>query len=885
MEDEYDIYGDLEGFEEAAAQDNKVVQELNAQIAELREQIAKKEHEKQDTIARNTILLENISSLLVTAKAELKRKDAVIADIRRERDNVAFRRKRPVKRHDQGTQTTLVRLLSREVQTEVEGEPHRIKREQQTTEWHRERKRVEDDHRRPERDRFKVKERVPVRERLGSRPVMARQEMKHAYGRRARGRTHEEERERERQARRGPRSPDAGRHPVRFRSPVRVKAEESSVPDSASDIELSRAFIPMNRKELDRYVKEIGREQSRSPVVVGGSKQDKSLEEVSGADLWDKRPRKKSKTPKKHRKQASKTPVKQKSPAIIQSDEIGTTACGSSVLSPVKSEDIEQRMSALHGHPPLPEPPELVIPPPEPPIIEQVPELPLEDEAKLNDSRELKIIESCDELGTPKGEPTVEDVRNLSAETVIERSRVEDDEDLEDGEIITPVPSPATPAKENIENAKRNAKIAIAVAQLAQETRNKLEQQEAEINSEQKVKEKSTKLKRKRADRPPQVEPNPVQAPVEVAPPAKEPTPEQDKTKHKRNLNGAFEPPTAPETSRRNTFSGTVISDKGKRRQRLSEPGSAVAAVPKVANKNTEVLHKLFGSDDDSSFVVVAPPEEQKAVAVAHGKRKRTESAGEEGMDGKKSRKVEVVGEAAKESILTEEKRSAGTDESEEVGEIRKDADESTVVDVNMVVAENESELDSKEEQQVKNAVEIEETPEDKPVTEDDNETVKSDSATSIESKDVTAESESIAAVQSAETLKSDSATSVESESSASLNRTAQSEDNEPAQNGTEVPEDKVEPDINQDVTQKEEMDESQIEKVVAANVEEDKLTPASADTTNHPHDAIVVSNKYCEYRIEDDNEAETTFYVTRKKKKKTKSKSRNASLNASGAN
>uniref|UniRef100_A0A1Q3EYL0 Uncharacterized protein n=1 Tax=Culex tarsalis TaxID=7177 RepID=A0A1Q3EYL0_CULTA len=883
MEDEYDIYGDLEGFEEAAAQDNKVVQELNAQIAELREQIAEKEHEKQDTIARNTILLENISSLLVTAKAELKRKDAVIADIRRERDNVAFRRKRPVKRHDQGTQTTLVRLLSREVQTEVEEEPHRIKREQQTTEWHRERKRVEDDHRRPERDRFKVKERVPVRERLGSRPVMARQEMKHAYGRRARGRTHEEERERERQARRGPRSPDAGRHPVRFRSPVRVKAEESSVPDSASDIELSRAFIPMNRKELDRYVKEIGREQSRSPVVVGGSKQDKSLEEVSGADLWDKRPRKKSKTPKKHRKQASKTPVKQKSPAIIQSDEIGTTACGSSVLSPVKSEDIEQRMSALHGHPPLPEPPELVIPPPEPPIIEQVPELPLEDEAKLNDSRELKIIESCDELGTPKGEPTVEDVRNLSAETVIERSRVEDDEDLEDGEIITPVPSPATPAKENIENAKRNAKIAIAVAQLAQETRNKLEQQEACFD--QKVKEKSTKLKRKRGDRSPQVEPKPVQVPAEVVLPAKESTHEQDKTKHKRNLNGAFELPTAPETStsRRNTFSGTAMNDKGKRKQRLSEPGSAVAAaVPKMANKKTEVLHKLFGSDDDGSFVVAVPPEEQTAVAVVHGKRKRTESAGEV-MDSKKSRKVEVVDEAPKETILTEEKRSAGTDESEEVGEVCKDADESIV--------EDESELDSKEERQVQKAVEVEENPPDKPVAKDENETLKSDSAVSIESKDVTAESETIAAIQSAETLKSDSATSVESESSASLNRTAQSEENEiaseneQASNGTEVPENEVELHYNQDVTQKEKIDESQIEQVVAANVEEDKRTPASADTTNHPHDAIVVSNKYCEYRIEDDNEAETTFYVTRKKKKKTKSKSRNASLNASGAN
>ncbi|KAL1400147.1 hypothetical protein pipiens_007682 [Culex pipiens pipiens] len=808
MEDDYDIYGDLEGFEEEAAQDNKVVHELNAQIAELRERIAEKEHEKQDTIARNTILLENISSLLVTAKAELKRKDAVIADIRRDRDNAAFRRKRNVQRHDQGTQTTLVRLLSREVQTEGEA-PSRVVKREREAEWKWERKRVEEDQRRREEERLKVKERVPVRERLGGRVVMSHQNRK-----RGRGRNREEERERERQARRGPRSPEVERHPVRFRSPVRVKAEESSVPDSASDIELSRAFIPMNRKELDRYVKEIGREQNRSP-------------DVKGEELWDTRPRKKTKTPKKHRKLVGKTPVKRKSPGIIQSDEIGTTACGSSVLSPVKSEDIEQRMSALHGHPPLPEPPKVVIPPPpEPPIIEDVPVLPLEDDAKLNDSRELKIVESSDEQVVQSEPTTVEDEQNSSAETVIERSRVEDDVDLEDGEVITPAPSPAPPSKEEIAETKRIAKIAQAVAQLAQETKIKLEQKETD--SPLKTKVKQVKLKRKRADRSPKVEPNPEVLPVKVAPPPKEPSPEQDpQTKHKRNLNGAFELPDQPTTQRRNTFSGALVNAKAKRKPRLSEPGSTKV----TAAKKTEALHELFGTDDENSFVVAPPPEEEVS---AHGKRKRTESAGEV-VESKKSRKVEDA---------SKEEKSAGTDESEGVTK-KEVVDESVVEDEGKIIPEDKSDLNSKEEQEENEAL----------------------------TQNTTEPDEDI------ETLKSDSATSVESATTDQSDQQEIVSGSEPAFNGFDDPEGKAdEPTVNhdEDVPKMEEIDDPKHEEAAAAD-EDDK--------PNHPPETIVVSNKYCEYRIEDDNEVETTFYVTRKKKRKTKSKSRNASLNASGAN
>lgn len=878
MDDEYDIYGDLEGFEAKAAQDNKVVQELKAQIAELRSQIAAKEHEKQETIARNTVLLENISSLLVTAKAELKRKDAVIADIRRDRDNAAFRRTKPVHTHDRGTQTRLVKLLSTGVQastTTTEGDGHhghRVKKEKEV-DWHWERNRVEEDHRR-DRDRFREKDRVPVRERLGNRG-MVRQELNQVRGgRRVRNRTHEEERERDRQARHGPRSPDAERmrSAVRFRSPVRVKTDDSSVPDSASDIELSRAFIPMNRKELDRYVKEIGRDQNRSPVIAEVTKPDKNSKppnDVPPSDPWDTRPRKKIKTPKKHRKRTSKTPIKQKSPKIIQSDEIGTTACGSSSLSPVKSEDIEQRMSALHGHPPLPEPPELTIPPPEPPIIEHVPELPLEDDAKLNDSRELKIIESSDEqqiIPVQAPEPTVvEDEPNTSAETVIERSTsmVEDGEDgdLEDGEIITPAPSPAEPpSKEEIAEAKRNATIAKAVAQLAQETEAKSNQEQPVVaQTNHHTKEKPSKPKRKRVDPPAEEIPPPKQQELTSA------EQEDNRTaKHKRNLNGAFELPNVPESheqqQRRNTFSGAIANEKVKRKQRLSEPTSE-----KGHKKKSETLQELFGSEDDDSFVVAPtlpppPPKEEsnRIEEVGGGKRKRTESVGE-GLDSKKrkSEGVEIREEVVKGDQLIELKKSDEVSEKEDGGDVPR-KEENTVVQTDTVAAENEIEsVSSKEELETKNdSTSGSENTEENIISQDESGPKEDGSVDSDGNKD---------------SLESESVPDVANESISG---------SEPATNGGDVPENKIDPVANDDEVASEKIDEPQVMEVI----QEVEIKPPEGPPT-HPHEVIVVSNKYCEYRIEEDNEAETTFYVTRKKKKKNKSKSRNASLNASGAN
>lgn len=326
---------------------------------------------------------------------------------------------------------------------------------------------------------------------------------------------------------------------------------------------------------------------------------------------------------------------------------------------------------------------------------------------------------------------------------------------------------------------------------------------------------------------------------MEVAPPPpREPTPEQDQqTKHKRNLNGAFELPDQPTTQRRNTFSGALVNDKAKRKPRLSEPGSSKVA----ATKKTEALHELFGTDDENSFVVAPPPEEE---VTAHGKRKRTESAGEV-VEGKKSRKVE---DATKEDKAVEEdKRSAGTDKSEEVAK-KEVVDESVVEDEHKIIPKDQGDLNSREEQEENEAL----------------------------TQNTTEPDEDI------ETLKSDSATSVESASTAQSDQQELASGSEPAFNGFDDPQCKVdEPAINhdEDVPNKVEIDNPKHEgAAAAANADED-------DKSNHPPEMIVVSNKYCEYRIEDDNEVETTFYVTRKKKRKTKSKSRNASLNASGAN
>ncbi|XP_050090682.1 mucin-3A-like [Anopheles aquasalis] len=124
--DDFDIYGDLEKYESEAKKDSEEVQDLLRRIAELEKQLESKEQEKCDVEKKNRILAENISSLLLTAKAELKRKDTVIADLRKQCDNAAFRRgnqgAKPAvggKKREQATQTSVCHSRHTGVQTDL----------------------------------------------------------------------------------------------------------------------------------------------------------------------------------------------------------------------------------------------------------------------------------------------------------------------------------------------------------------------------------------------------------------------------------------------------------------------------------------------------------------------------------------------------------------------------------------------------------------------------------------------------------------------------------------------------------------------------------------------------------------------------------------------
>lgn len=495
MDDDYDIYGDLEGFEVETRKETQIVKELNAEIEELKAKIAEKETEKEVITKQNGILLENISSLLLTAKAEIKRKDSLIADIRRQRDDNAFRRNpRSVRKHDKGTQTTLIRMLNQSAQTESVGT---------MTEKKVDRDRGRDRNRRrsrsTSRDGRRESENSRNRDRIARNDLRDMIRKKHKLkealmieNRRERRamqlKIREKDRERDQRARhRENRSPDLS--PVEFPCLRRKSMEEVAKADSVAETKLKETFIPMNKRELDRYVKEMARTDKRSPDAD-------TLQAVSNSDLWDRQLAKKpqrtrsrencvikdkhsesndhatttdeaasnsdlwvapseGKTLQKKRR-TSKLVVEDH---IIQSDEIGTTGVGAS-LSPEKMEDVEQRMRALHGestpsanHEPecmqtstelieglnrssgaldTSQPPALVIPPQEPPIIELVPELSFEDDLRLNDSRELRIVESEDTA------PDQEDERNSSAETVIAKQPLENEEkDLEEGELLS----------------------------------------------------------------------------------------------------------------------------------------------------------------------------------------------------------------------------------------------------------------------------------------------------------------------------------------------------------------------------------------------------------------------------------------------------------------
>ncbi|XP_031627408.1 arginine/serine-rich coiled-coil protein 2 [Contarinia nasturtii] len=109
MEDsEFDIYDDLDVFENNEKQKEKSADylELHKKFREAEEEIRRLQEEneslKEQIATHQKIegrLERNGSSLLVTAKAEIKRKDDEIHHLRKEKDNIIFRRKHNMQRN------------------------------------------------------------------------------------------------------------------------------------------------------------------------------------------------------------------------------------------------------------------------------------------------------------------------------------------------------------------------------------------------------------------------------------------------------------------------------------------------------------------------------------------------------------------------------------------------------------------------------------------------------------------------------------------------------------------------------------------------------------------------------------------------------------------
>ncbi|XP_058065554.1 uncharacterized protein DDB_G0284459-like [Anopheles bellator] len=146
--DDFDIYGDLDKCDAEAEKKSREVQSLLCRIAELEQQVKTEEQQKCEVLNKNNILLENISSLLLTAKAELKRKDTIISDLRKQCDNALFRRGNHITRdrssnrasnsHNRGTQTVSVQSKHVGVQVELVMEDDYLDRKRKCVRGHEE---------------------------------------------------------------------------------------------------------------------------------------------------------------------------------------------------------------------------------------------------------------------------------------------------------------------------------------------------------------------------------------------------------------------------------------------------------------------------------------------------------------------------------------------------------------------------------------------------------------------------------------------------------------------------------------------------------------------------------------------------------------------------
>ncbi|XP_002049230.2 uncharacterized protein DDB_G0287625 isoform X1 [Drosophila virilis] len=94
LSDELDIYDDLDEFQEAENKKSKELEACEAKYDAAQLEIANLQAQNKALAKKIKTMEVNFQNLLDTAKAEIKRKDAQITQLRKEKDDICFRRKR-----------------------------------------------------------------------------------------------------------------------------------------------------------------------------------------------------------------------------------------------------------------------------------------------------------------------------------------------------------------------------------------------------------------------------------------------------------------------------------------------------------------------------------------------------------------------------------------------------------------------------------------------------------------------------------------------------------------------------------------------------------------------------------------------------------------------
>ncbi|XP_017868386.1 PREDICTED: uncharacterized protein LOC108617184 [Drosophila arizonae] len=97
LQEELDIYDDLDQFQEAETKKCKELEAWEAKYDAAKLEIESLQAEKKALAKKIRTMEVNFQNLLDTAKAEIKRKDAQITQLRKEKDDICFRRKQPPK--------------------------------------------------------------------------------------------------------------------------------------------------------------------------------------------------------------------------------------------------------------------------------------------------------------------------------------------------------------------------------------------------------------------------------------------------------------------------------------------------------------------------------------------------------------------------------------------------------------------------------------------------------------------------------------------------------------------------------------------------------------------------------------------------------------------